>query len=269
MIVLADKYGRLGNRLAYLRVFLSFGLEHGVNVLDLSFDEYKGYFKGGGDVIWLNGVCSTLLRKMLRLAAWARLLGPGNPLLSVLKADAEDELRLVDPATALRCREDNVVILGGWPVIDWNVVRRHDDRIRAIFTPADAVAAKVACFIEEARKERGLLVGVHMRQGDYKYWQDGRHYLESAQYAGIMAKIRDGREGVRVRFVIASDEVQDWDLFADFDYVKAPGTPVEDLYVLAQCDEIYGPQSSFSAWASFFGDVPLYRIDSADGIVRA
>ena len=38
------------------------------------------------------------------------------------------------------------------------------------------------------------------------------------------------------------------------------GTPYEDLYCLSCCDYIVGPPSTFSLWASFLKNVPLYHI---------
>lgn len=32
---------------------------------------------------------------------------------------------------------------------------------------------------------------------------------------------------------------------------------IEDLYALSKCDYIFGPPSTFSMWASFYGEVPL------------
>ena len=32
------------------------------------------------------------------------------------------------------------------------------------------------------------------------------------------------------------------------------------MYSLAECDYIVGPPSTFSTWASFYGNVPIYRI---------
>jgi len=33
-----------------------------------------------------------------------------------------------------------------------------------------------------------------------------------------------------------------------------------DLYALAKCDYILGPLSSYSQWASFYGNKPLYQL---------
>ncbi|GFO64373.1 hypothetical protein M1B72_13100 [Geomonas paludis] len=262
MIVLAHKYGQLGNRLAYLRVYLSFALEHGVTVLDLSFDEYRQYFDcSGAQVVRLPAPCSALLRRGLQLMVRLGLLRRGTPFLPALDADAAGEVRLVDADIARRCRQGNVLIHDGWPVIDWNIVLKHDQRIRELFRPAAAIAAKVSSFIAAARSGGHYLVGVHIRQGDYRQWQDGKHYFTSEQYAAVMAQVAKAHRDMPVRFIVAASEPQRWELFAGLDYLPAPGSAVEDMYVLAQCDEIYGPQSSFSAWASFYGNVPVHGIE--------
>jgi hypothetical protein len=41
------------------------------------------------------------------------------------------------------------------------------------------------------------------------------------------------------------------------------GSAVEDLYSLARCDYLLGPPSTFSLWASFYGNVPLHQMASA------
>jgi len=36
---------------------------------------------------------------------------------------------------------------------------------------------------------------------------------------------------------------------------------VEDLYALAECDYIIGPPSTYTLWASFYGDTPLWFME--------
>jgi hypothetical protein len=33
-----------------------------------------------------------------------------------------------------------------------------------------------------------------------------------------------------------------------------------DLHALARCDYIFGPQSTFTQWASFYGNKPLFLL---------
>jgi len=46
------------------------------------------------------------------------------------------------------------------------------------------------------------------------------------------------------------------------------GVPVEDMYALAECDYIIGPVSSFTQWASFYGNKPLFHLTDLDGHVE-
>jgi hypothetical protein len=43
------------------------------------------------------------------------------------------------------------------------------------------------------------------------------------------------------------------------------GNRIEDLTNLSLCDYIIGAQSSFSLWAAFYHDLPIYWINPADG----
>jgi hypothetical protein len=42
------------------------------------------------------------------------------------------------------------------------------------------------------------------------------------------------------------------------------GPPVNDLWTLSKCDFVFGPPSTFSQWASFYGKVPLLHLRGND-----
>ncbi len=270
MIIIAHKYGQLGNRLAYLRVYISFALEHNIKILDLSFDEYSKYFMGTCcNVLRINNILSRLLRNVITMLINLGLISNNNKLLSLVETDDNRHVRLIDSAIAEMCIENNVIIYDGWPIINWNLVKKHDSEIRSFFSLVDGIANKVKSFIEQVKEADEILVGVHIRQGDYKNWNSGKHYFNSTDYVRIMRKVLEMHPNSIVKFIISTNEHQDWGLFSEFNYVCAPGNAVEDMYILAECDEIYGPQSSFSGWASFFGDVPLRWIDNPDCFIKA
>lgn len=39
---------------------------------------------------------------------------------------------------------------------------------------------------------------------------------------------------------------------------------IEDLYAFAKTDLLMGPPSTFTLWASFYGDVPLSMMSTSD-----
>jgi hypothetical protein len=63
--------------------------------------------------------------------------------------------------------------------------------------------------------------------------------------------------GKRVAFLICSDWPQDPDTFSKFKVTFGTGDLIEDIYAFARCDYLIGPPSTFTMWASFYGNVPL------------
>lgn len=269
MILLTQKYGQLGNRLAYLRVYLAFALEHRVTIVNFGFDEYGHYFvSSGGNLLTPHRALAVSARCLLK--GIQRLLGPGIDLFPVIHAGANSLVDLRDSRIIQLCSSSTPVIIdGGWPVIDLQVLKKYDEQVRSYFNPVDTLSIKIRQFLDEARVGCDVLIGIHIRQGDYREWDNGRHYFRTGEYVDIMRRLIDIHTGCRVRFVVATNEEQDWDLFSWCDYRRAPGGTVEDLYALAGCDEIYGPQSSYSAWASFFGRVPFCWISAPNCFDRA
>jgi hypothetical protein len=79
------------------------------------------------------------------------------------------------------------------------------------------------------------------------------------QYTAWMRELADQIPGQRVSFLVCSDEPRRQEEFPGLSVGFGPGFPMGDLYALAKCDYILGPLSSFSQWASFYGNKPLYQ----------
>jgi hypothetical protein len=70
--------------------------------------------------------------------------------------------------------------------------------------------------------------------------------------------------GRRLAFLICSDEPRHENEFPGLTVGFGPGSQMGDLHALARCDWILGPLSTFSMWASFYGNKPLLLLrDSA------
>ena len=65
-------------------------------------------------------------------------------------------------------------------------------------------------------------------------------------------------------FLVCSDEPRHEQEFPGLAVGFGPDSPVGDLYALAQCDCIFGPISTFSQWASFYGNKPLFLLNDAN-----
>jgi hypothetical protein len=112
----------------------------------------------------------------------------------------------------------------------------------------------VARIVLSARSGNDLLVGVHIRQGDYAAYRDGDYFFSTQEYVSLIRAISDAALPRRTGFLICSDEEQSPARFTGMNVNIATGTtPADDITLLSQCDCIVGPHSTFSNWASLVG----------------
>jgi hypothetical protein len=114
--------------------------------------------------------------------------------------------------------------------------------------------------IAKIRRDNDLVVGIHIRHGDYKTFWDGRYYYTLEEYHQFMLQIKALHPDKRVAFFISSNEQFDVSTFEGcrcYRFGKEPSGDMLDLHTLSLCDRILGPWSTYSRWASFIGEVPL------------
>ena len=130
---------------------------------------------------------------------------------------------------------------------------------KVFFSPNSQIVEKIdAAFDSYRQGHQHRIVGVHMRKGDYKEYHNGFFYYEDEEYAQFMDQII-AMFGDDTQFFFASNERINKDHFQRFNILDIQSrSAVEDMYSLSKCDLIMGPYSSFSTWASFYGQVPYY-----------
>jgi len=160
-------------------------------------------------------------------------------------------------------------LLGGWAIRSWPLVaqRRHDvlDRMR----PAPAIAESAARLVTLARADCDMLIGVHVRRGDYRTYRNGQFFYEPSQYVRWMHQMRErhAHRG-RVGFLVCSDEnltqtdFQGLQVRTAWDF-ESILPPLRDNAALAMCDLLIAPPSTFALWAAFSGGIPMLALTSA------
>ena len=156
----------------------------------------------------------------------------------------------------------------GWSTrTDTRYLRQTLPELKRIFRPKDEIMQKAEQLIGELRQSADMVVGIHIRRGDYATWNDGRFYFELEEYHQFMLRIQELYKDKRVGFFISSNEDFAPDVFEGCycrRFGKEPSGAILDLYTLSLCDRIAGPVSSYSRWASFIGEVPLCFLESKD-----
>lgn len=267
MIVITSQFGQLGNRLLIFAKFITLARHENLQLMNLGFSTYAEHF----EVLQHDPLCRYPSGKrggrvQARLARlWYKRAAGNLPGTRVVHAGQSKEFDLADPAFVEQARRGTVIFASGWPRLDVDYKADYADEVRAYFRPRADIKARVADVMRRARVDCDVLVGLHVRQGDYRTWEGGRHYFSSAQYAALAARLAALYPGQRVKFLVVSDERQDPAVYADLPVTFGAGGMVEDLYSLAACDAIAGPTSTFAGWASFYGRVPRWKIDDIEG----
>lgn len=156
----------------------------------------------------------------------------------------------------------------GWHTRSHNrYVKQALPELKKLFRPRDDIVKKANDKITELKKESDIVIGVHIRRGDYATWHNGRFYFEIETYYQLMKKIVKLYNGLKVSFFISSNEDFSLDIFEGLRcdrFIKEPSGVILDLYTLSICDKLIGPYSTYSRWASFIGETPLCFIESRD-----
>ena len=140
-------------------------------------------------------------------------------------------------------------------------------QLKYIFRPKDEIMNKAEDLITKMRRTSDIIVGVHIRRGDYATWNNGRFFYSLEEYRQFMLRVQELYKEKRVGFFISSNEDFSLELFQECNcrrYGKEPSGAILDLYTLSLCDRILGPFSSYSRWASFIGEVPLCFLETKD-----
>jgi hypothetical protein len=140
---------------------------------------------------------------------------------------------------------------------------KHLHKLRSIFTPRQDIVSDVELTFEPIRRRYNVIVGVHIRYGDYRTFSGGRYFYKLEEYKSLVEKMISLFPESKIAFFVASNENIALSFFSNIDCFSLPNSSsIKDLYALGLCDYILGAPSTFSAWASLCGDVPLYFVEN-------
>lgn len=269
MIIITSKSGHLGNRLFQFAHFIAFSAQCGVTILNPGFEEYAEDFEG----TYRSASCrypaspfglgvllrprATIHRIAHRAACFVKRRNLGSRLQSIM-LDLDEEFRLDDPAFEASFKRIQLFFMHGYEFRARSYFAKHAEAIRKYFTPRQHHRLQVDSVMAAAREKADMVIGIHIRRGDYKNFLDGRYYYELPVYLEMMKAAQRMFEGKRVCFLVCSNEKLNPADFTPFHIAFGTGDQVEDLYAFARCDYLIGPPSSYTLWAAFYGNCPLH-----------
>jgi hypothetical protein len=148
----------------------------------------------------------------------------------------------------------------GWLFRNPIGLEKYREQITKYFEPKENYLRVAREQIEKIRSEYDTIIGVHIRKRDYKNWQGGKYFVGEKRFREIIDEylLKFSIDSARTAFIFFSDESVDLSAFGGL-HTFLPKNPhaIGDLYELSMCDVILGTDSTFGAFASYYGNIPF------------
>ena len=154
--------------------------------------------------------------------------------------------------------KDKTIFVSGWEFRVPELAYKYRNYFKEKYTPK----LEKYSYIYKKFKNYDIKVGVHIRRGDYRGWNNGKYYYEDEVYNDKIERFSNLFKDKKILFILFSNE--EITLKPKRDYIISKCDWYEDHYLLSLCDYIIGAPSTFTIWASFIGNVPLMHILDRD-----
>lgn len=281
LFMIGRRVGRLANRLIIFANVIALAEEQGHRVINFSFHCYSDLFEETRQNFcceypptkrkhWLDtipGVGRWIRKKQIPyyLTRYASMVNKRLPIFGksvvTLRELPDRHTTLLDgPEVQEKIRPARIVFVYGWWLRAPDLVRKHKEKIRNYFRPLEKWAVASRETVDRLRRNADIVVGVHIRHGDYREWLNGKFFYPVDRYAAWMHELAGQFPGRKVSFLVCSNEPRQADEFSGLTVGFGPNSPISDVFALARCDYIFGTSSTFTQWASFYGEKPLLHL---------
>ena len=289
LFVISGRCGRMGNRIILFANFIALAEEQGHRVINPTFHSYAGFFEAMRRDIycqyppatrrsWLDivpGVGGAIrgTRIFFHAARAAGLLNEHHPIFGkrifTLRQSPTEKITALDgPEVQAKIRDARIIFVNGWTFRAPGLVARHAEKIKSYFRPVAGIEQASRRAVDGLRQHADIVVGVHVRHGDFANWRGGKFFFPASRYAAWMRELAEQFPGGKVAFFVCSDEPRHESEFPGLRVGIGAGSAVGDMYALANCDYIIGPFGTFSMWASFYGHKPLFHIHGIEARIK-
>jgi hypothetical protein len=290
LLIYSHGGGRLGNQLLVFSHLLSWYWENpGYRLMNLSFWEYAElfnttqnnavcYYSEEGDSIPFSKYLRNkpaITKQLLDYVRYPALkLSDWHLLYHRVDVGFDNVMNLSSPEFNNVLDQNKIVMLSGWQIRCWDLLKKYQDDIRSYFTPLPKYSIPANKFMQRLKENYDLIIGIYIRQEDYKKWLNGRFYFETEDYLKWMKELYDLYADKKVCFLVAGNGTDNTSVFKDLPCefatgnINAGGHYLENIIELSQCDLILSVPSTFSTWAAFMGDTPIVPVVSKKSTVR-
>jgi hypothetical protein len=243
MIILVDPFGNHSNRLFQAVHYEAYCLEYGHKFYDITFSDMAYYYP--------NAAVSRLSPKLVVVA---NLLSKAR--LTKIRRD------LRNASDIERAIKFPFLLVGGWDFRVDSLTKKYQSYFidKYSINKDLLIGVGLACKISKWRLENKIVIGVHIRRGDYKSWQNGKYFYSDSVYEHYIYLLLEliATEERQIKIVIFSNEPTSMGERLDCEVSKNQW--YIDHYLMSQCHFLIGPPSTFTLWASYIGMNRYYHI---------
>lgn len=155
-------------------------------------------------------------------------------------------------------KDNKPIYFTGWLFRNPNGLKKYKKEILKYFKPKEKYTYPAETKIKELKKKYKNIIGIHLRQDDYKEFKGGQYFISQQRVREILNEYlqETNKNHQETFFIFTSDGPIEKNLFFDLNIEINKGNPIEDLYLLSLCDTIIGSNSSFGNFAAFYGNKP-------------
>lgn len=218
MILLLDKPNQLCNRIWSQAPLIALCLKENRKIIIPTFGKYASLFDNlnkAKNVHFINHK-STLSLMILRALYKCFKLIPQSLLALFNVFIGFKNSAKYPPALNFLKSSRKVHFVTGWNTRSFNKqLQANHQKLIEIYAPKSCSKIKVEQLFTAIRTHCKLIVGVHMRKGDYSQWQNGKYYFNNAVYSAYMHQIQTQLETKHQKpyFLISSNESVDLNEF--------------------------------------------------------
>lgn len=247
-----DKGQMCNNIIQYSHVY-AWAREHNVCTVSLRFSYKYQYFH----------ICHTFWHNIL-----THLLIKGLAKMHIIPTVDFDLLESKEEKEEAMTRYP-VMAVTGWHIRFYDLFAKYRDEIVRLFAFDSHIEKHVAHRLAKWRDDPdNILLGVHIRRGDYNRLLNGRYYFDDATFADAIQQFKNQMNHKHLVVVVCGNVKMPKRVLRQqlpaVDFVFPQGDAAEDLCALSHCDYLMGPPSSYSLVAAMYRDVPLHFIFKAN-----
>lgn len=137
-------------------------------------------------------------------------------------------------------------------------IQKHREAIAKRYEPTGGVETRVQEILQPLRERFSTIVGVHVRQGDYKGFKGGKYWIPQERVREILDEYLSEfkKSAEQTCFVITSDSPIREEIFQGLNIVVSKETAGVDLFTLAASDALIGSDSTFGHFAAYWANIP-------------